>query len=142
MMTTKEMFRARMKCRKTDPVRAKMYGLIIDAVQKNIRELDREETQADIEKATKKMYDQNMVTIEEYKKGNADTSELEAEQKILEEFVPKALSPEETEAEVKKIVNSLPAEDQSLRNIMPKLKDISGIDMKIAKSIVMKMIQN
>ncbi|OJF76644.1 MAG: hypothetical protein BKP49_05640 [Treponema sp. CETP13] len=140
MMTTKEMFRARMKCRKTEPVRAKIYGLIVDAVQKNIRELDREETQADIEKATKKMYDQNSVTIEEYKKGNADTTELEAEQKILQEFIPKALSPEETEIAVKKIVESLPADDRTLRNIMPKLKDISGIDMKSAKNLVMKMI--
>jgi uncharacterized protein YqeY len=139
-MTTKEMFKTRMKCRKADPIRAKMYGLIIDAVQKNIRELDREETEADIENATKKMYDQNVVTIGEYKKGNADTSELEAEQKILEEFVPKALSAQETEAAVKKIIDSLPSEDRSLRSIMPKLKDISGIDMKIAKNLVMKMI--
>lgn len=140
MMTTKEMFLARMKCRKADPIRAKIYGLIIDAVQKNIRELDRDETQADIEKATKKMYDQNLVTIEEYKKGNADTAELEAEQKILQEFVPKALSAEEIEAAVKQVVESLPADDRSLRSIMPKLKDISGIDMKIAKTLVMKMV--
>ena len=49
MATTKELFKERMKIRKTDPVRASVLGMLIDTVQKNIRELNREETEADLD---------------------------------------------------------------------------------------------
>ena len=88
MATTKELFKERMKIRKTDPVRASVLGMLIDTVQKNIRELNREETEADLAQAAKKMYDQTSATIAEYKKGNADTTQLEAELAVLKEFVP------------------------------------------------------
>jgi uncharacterized protein YqeY len=139
-MTTKEMFKERMSIRKTDPVRASVLGILIDVVQKNIRELNREETEADIGSAAKKLYDQTLATITEYKKGGADTAQLEAELKVLEDFVPEPLSPEKTEEEVKKIIESLPESDRVLKNIMPKLKTIEGVDMKIAKAIVEKLL--
>ena len=139
-MTTKEMFKERMQIRKTDPVQASVLGILIDTVQKNIRESGREETEADIKQAAKKLYDQTLATIAEYKKGNADTSQLEAELHILENYVPKALSPEQTEAEVKKVIDSLAAEERNLKNIMPKLKEIEGIDMKSVRTIVDKIL--
>ena len=139
-MTTKEMFKERMQIRKTDPVKASVLGILIDTVQKNIRESGREETEADIKQAAKKLYDQTLATIAEYKKGNADTSQLEAELHILENYVPKALSPEQTEAEVKKVIDSLAAEERNLKNIMPKLKEIEGIDMKSVRTIVDKIL--
>ena len=139
-MTTKEMFKERMQIRKTDPVKASVLGILIDTVQKNIRESGREETEADIKQAAKKLYDQTLATIAEYKKGNADTSQLEAELHILENYVPKALSPEQTEAEVKKVIDSLAAEERNLKNIMPKLKEIEGIDMKSVRAIVDKIL--
>ena len=141
-MTTKEMFKERMQIRKTDPVKASVLGILIDTVQKNIRESGREETEADIKQAAKKLYDQTLATIAEYKKGNADTSQLEAELHILENYVPKALSPEQTEAEVKKVIDSLSAEERNLKNIMPKLKEIEGIDMKSVRAIVDKILNN
>ena len=139
-MTTKEMFKERMQIRKTDPVKASVLGILIDTVQKNIRESGREETEAEIKQAAKKLYDQTLATIAEYKKGNADTSQLEAELHILENYVPKALSPEQTEAEVKKVIDSLAAEERNLKNIMPKLKEIEGIDMKSVRAIVDKIL--
>lgn len=139
-MTTKEMFKERMSIRKTNPVKASVLGILIDTVQKNIRETGREETEADIKQAAKKLYDQTLATIAEYKKGNADTSQLEQELAILEAYVPAALSPEQTEAEVKKVIDSLPAEERNLKNIMPKLKEIEGIDMKSVRTIVDKIL--
>ncbi len=139
-MTTKEMFKERMQIRKTDPVKASVLGILIDTVQKNIRESGREETEADIKQAAKKLYDQTLATIAEYKKGNADTTQLEQELAILEAYVPAALSPEQTEAEVKKVIDSLPAEERNLKNIMPKLKEIEGIDMKSVRAIVDKIL--
>ena len=140
-MTTKEMFKERMMIRKTNPVRASVLGMLIDAVQKNIRELNREETEDDIAKAAKKMYDQTEATIAEYKKGGADTAELEAQLAVLKEFVPETLSPEAMKAEIQKILEGLAPEEKVLKNIMPKLKAIPGIDMKAAKSIVESILK-
>lgn len=134
------MFKERMQIRKTDPVKASVLGILIDTVQKNIRESGREETETDIKQAAKKLYDQTFATIAEYKKGNADTTQLEQELAILEAYVPAALSPEQTEAEVKKVIDSLPAEERNLKNIMPKLKEIEGIDMKSVRAIVDKIL--
>lgn len=134
------MFKERMMIRKTDPVRASVLGMLIDTVQKNIRELKREETEADIEQAAKKMFDQTTATIAEYKKGGADTQELEAQLAVLKDFVPESLSPEKTEEEVRKIIDSLPEDQRNMKNIMPKLKAISGLDMKIANGIVKQIL--
>ncbi|MBR4825850.1 MAG: GatB/YqeY domain-containing protein [Spirochaetaceae bacterium] len=140
-MTTKEMFKERMTIRKTNPVRASVLGMLIDAVQKNIRELNREETEADIAQAAKKMYDQTEATVAEYKKGGADTAELEAQLAVLKEFVPETLSPEATKAEIQKILDALAPEERVLKNIMPKLKAVPGVDMKAAKSIVEALLK-
>ena len=140
-MTTKEMFKERMMIRKTNPVRASVIGMLIDAVQKNIRELNREETEADIAQAAKKMYDQTEATVAEYKKGGADTAELEAQLAVLKEFVPETLSPEATKAEIQKILDALAPEERVLKNIMPKLKAVPGVDMKAAKSIVEALLK-
>lgn len=135
------MFKERMMIRKTNPVRASVLGMLIDVVQKNIRELNREETEADIAQAAKKMYDQTEATLAEYKKGGADTAELEAQLAVLKEFVPETLSPEATKAEIQKILDALAPEERVLKNIMPKLKAVPGIDMKSAKAIVESMLK-
>lgn len=139
-MTTKDLFKERMKVRKENPIRATVLGLIIDTVQKNIRELNREETPADIAQAAKKMYEQTLATRAEYEKGGADTAELDAQLAVLKEFVPETLSPEAMEKAVKELIDSLPAEERNLKTIMPKLKSIEGMDMKAAKAIVEKLL--
>lgn len=139
-MTTKELFKERMSIRKTNPVRASVLGMLIDTVQKNIRESNREETEADIRQAAKKMYEQTESCIGEYEKGNADTSELEAQLAVLQEFVPASLSAEQMETEVKKLLESLAPEEKNLKIVMPKLKAISGMDMKLAKALVEKLL--
>lgn len=140
MATTKDLFKERMTIRKQNPLRAGVLGMLIDSVQKATRELDREETEEDIAKAAKKMYEQTLTTIQEYKKGNADTTQLEAELAILKEFVPKGLSPEKMKAEIEAIMASLDESQRNLKNIMPKLKEISGMDMKFAKDYVQSLL--
>lgn len=139
--TTKELFKERMTIRKSEPVRASVLGMLIDAVQKSIFDAKRDETPADIANAAKKMYAEVQQTILEYKKGNGDTSELEEELKILEPYLPATMSAEAMEEAVKKVLDSLPAEQRVMKNIMPKLKDIEGMDMKAAKSIVEKLMK-
>ncbi len=139
-MTTKDLFKERMNIRKTNPIRAAVLGMLIDTVQKSIRELNREETEDDIARAAKKMYDQTEATIVEYKKGGADTAQLEAEREVLKEFVPESLSPEQMETAVRTIIGELPEDQRNLKTIMPRLKSIPGMDMKAAKNIVESLL--
>ena len=50
------------------------------------------------------------------------------------------LSEDEMIAVAKKVVESLPESDRVLKNIMPRLKEIDGFDMKQAKSIIEKVL--
>lgn len=134
--TIKSFTMERLKIRKEDPVRSNVLLMLADAVKSVTIDERRPETEADFKKAAMKMYQETKNTIEEYKKGGADTAELEKELKIVEEFLPKMLSAEEMKAAAKKIVDAMPAEERVLKNIMPKLKEIEGFDMKQAKAIV------
>ena len=49
------------------------------------------------------------------------------------------LSAEEMEAKAKAVIDGMPEADRVLKNIMPKLKEIEGFDMKQAKTIVEKL---
>jgi len=111
MAKTAELFKERMKIRTTNPVRASVLGMLIDGVKKLAKAQNREETDEDLGIVAKKMKDQTLVTIEEYKKGNSDTSRLEEELAVLNEFVPAGLTEEQIEEEVKKALDSLPQEN-------------------------------
>lgn len=139
--TIKAFTMERLKIRKEDPVRSNVLLMLADAV-KRVAVIDerRTETEADFKKAALKMYQETQNTIAEYKKGNADTSELEKELKVLEEFLPKMLSADEMEAEARKVIEAMPEADRVLKNIMPKLKEIEGFDMKQAKAIIEKVL--
>ena len=139
--TIKAFTMERLRIRKEDPVRSNVLLMLADAV-KRVAVIDerRTETEADFKKAALKMYQETQNTIAEYKKGNADTSELEKELKVLEEFLPKMLSVEQMEAEARKVIEAMPEADRVLKNIMPKLKEIEGFDMKQAKAIIEKVL--
>lgn len=134
--TIKAFTMERLKIRKENPVRSNVLLMLADAVKSITIDERRPETEADFKKAALKMYQETQNTIAEYKKGNAATDELEAELRIIEEFMPKMLSAEEMTAAAKKVIDSLPEADRNLKNIMPKLKEIEGFDMKSAKSII------
>lgn len=139
--TIKSFTMERLKIRKENPVRANVLLMLADAIKTVTIEERRPETEADFKKAALKMYQETQNTISEYKKGGANTSELEEELKIIEEFLPKMLSTEEMELATKKVIDELPENERVLKNIMPKLKEIEGFDMKQAKSIVEKILQ-
>lgn len=134
--TIKAFTMERLKIRKDNPIRSNVLLMLADAVKSVTIDERRPETEADFKKAAMKMYQETKNTIEEYKKGGADTAELEKELKIVEEFLPKMLSAEEMKAAAKKIVDAMPEEERVLKNIMPKLKEIEGFDMKMAKAII------
>ena len=139
--TIKAFTMERLKIRKEDPVRSNVLLMLADAVKRGaVIDERRTETEADFKKAALKMYQETQNTIAEYKKGNADTSELEKELKVLEEFLPKMLSAEQMEAEARKVIEAMPEADRVLKNIMPKLKEIEGFDMKQAKAIIEKVL--
>ena len=139
--TIKAFTMERLKIRKEDPVRSNVLLMLADAV-KRVAVVDerRTETEADFKKAALKMYQETQNTMAEYKKGGADTSELEQELKVLEEFLPKMLTAEEMENAARKVIAEMAEADRVLKNIMPKLKEIEGFDMKQAQTIVEKIL--
>ena len=139
-MTLKELNVERLKIRKEDPVRANVLTMLVNAVKNVTIDERRPETDADFAKAATKMYNETKNNIAEYKANGADTAELEAELAVIETFLPKMLSEEEMVAAAREVVNSLPENERVLKNIMPKLKEIEGFDMKAAKSIVEKVL--
>ena len=139
--TIKAFTMERLKIRKDDPVRSNVLLMLADAVKSVTIEERRPETEADFKKAALKMYQETKNTIEEYKKGGAATADLEAELKIIEEFMPKMLSVEEMTAAAKKIIDSLSEEERNLKTIMPKLKEIEGFDMKQATAIIENLLK-
>ena len=139
--TIKAFTMERLKIRKDDPVRSNILLMLADAVKSTaVINERRTETEADFKKAALKMYQETQNTIAEYKTGGADTTELEAELKVLEDFLPKMMSAEEMEAAARKVLEAMPEADRVLKNIMPKLKEIEGFDMKQAKTIVEKIL--
>ena len=139
--TIKAFTMERLKIRKDDPVRSNVLLMLADAVKSVTIEERRPETEADFKKAALKMYQETKNTIEEYKNGGAATADLEAELKIIEEFMPKMLSVEEMTAAAKKLIDSLSEEERNLKTIMPKLKEIEGFDMKQAKGIIENLLK-
>ncbi|MCR4735303.1 MAG: GatB/YqeY domain-containing protein [Treponema sp.] len=139
--TIKAFTMERLKIRKDDPVRSNVLLMLADAVKSVTIEERRPETEADFKKAAMKMYQETKNTIEEYKKGGAPTADLEAELKIIEEFMPKMLSLDEMKVAAKKVLDSLAESDRNLKNIMPKLKEIEGFDMKQAKAIIEELLK-
>ncbi len=135
----KELTKERLKIRASDPLKANVYLLLVNAVKQMTIDERRDEKPEDFWKAAKKMKAELEGTIEDYKKGNADTSELEAQIKILQPFLPEQMSPEAMEEAVKKVLAELPEDQRVLKNIMPKLKAIEGFDMKEAKNLVEKL---
>ncbi|MCR4790258.1 MAG: GatB/YqeY domain-containing protein [Treponemataceae bacterium] len=139
-MTLKEMNVERLKIRKEDPVRANVLTMLVNAVKNVTIDERRPETDADFAKAAVKMYNETKNNIEVYKKNGADTADLEAELAVVETFLPKMLSEDQMIAEAKKLIESMPEDQRVLKSIMPRLKEIEGFDMKMAKSIVDKVL--
>lgn len=139
-LTMKALTKERLEIRKTNPIRSSVLLRLVNAVKNITIDERREEKPEDFLKSAKKMQSEILSTIEDYKKGHADTSELEQELKELADFLPTMLSPEAMMEEAKKVVDSLAPEERVLKNIMPKLKAIEGFDMKAAKDIIAKLI--
>jgi len=139
-MTLKEINVERLKIRKENPVRANVLTMLANDVKNITINERRPETDADFAKAALKMFNETKNNIAEYKKNGADASELEAELAVIETFLPKMLSEEEMLAKAKEVIDSMSEDARVLKNIMPKLKEIEGFDMKAAKSIVEKIL--
>lgn len=139
-MTLKELNVERLKIRKENPVRANVLTMLVNAVKNVTIDERRLETDADFAKAATKMYNETKNNIAEYKANGADATELEAELAVIETFLPKMMSESEMLDSAKKVIESLPEQERVLKNIMPKLKEIEGFDMKMAKSIVEKIL--
>ena len=135
-----ELTKEKILVRSANPIRSTVLGLLIDSVQKTAKTQLREVKDEDFATAAKKMKNELQAAVEEYKKGNGDTSKLLAEIAVISEFVPAALGEDETKIAIEGIISGLPVDSRNLKTIMPLLKQIENIDMKLAKTLVESLI--
>ncbi len=135
-----ELLKEKIKIRLDNPTRSSMLGVIVDNAKKLAKAQMRDATDDDIGTAAKKMKNETLKAIEDYKKGNGDYSHLEKELVILEEFIPRGMTEEQIITEVERVVSSLSQDQRILKNIMPLLKQVPGIDMKTAKAYLDKSL--
>jgi len=140
MSKIQELLKEKLIIRVQNPERASTLGMLVDNTKKMAKSLMREATDEDLPGIAKKMKNEALKAIEEYKKGNGDYSHLKREIVILEEFIPAGLSEQEIKEIVQTTISSLPEDSRAVKNIMPLLKSIPGMDMKIAKTFIDQLL--
>lgn len=120
---------------------------ILSAIKnKEIELRPNEISDLDIIGVLKKHLKQNQDSIAQYKTANQPetVNKIEAENKIINNYVPKALNQKETESLVADIINELKASSvKDMGNVMKALKKKSDgrLDSQLASAIVRKQLQ-
>ena len=137
----KQLQKAKITAMKTkDTVAKKILSLLhsdaLGIAKKEMRDL----TDDDIKKCAKTLIKRNKGAIEDVKKGNGDTSDLNAEIVILYNFLPAQMSEDEIKAIIDKIIEPIPEEERIRKvqgKIMRQLKDehSDSIDMGFAANM-------
>jgi len=140
MSKIQELLKEKLIIRVQNPERASILGMLVDNTKKMAKDLMREATDEDLPGIAKKMKNESLKAIEEYKKGRGDYSHITREIAILEEFIPAGLSEQEIKEIVTITISSLPEDSRSVKNIMPLLKSIPGMDMKTAKTFIDQLL--
>lgn len=132
-MTIQELRNAIFVAKKMNaPKNASVLTMILDVAQKIAKaDGDRNVTHIDIEGAAKRLHKQGMQS----KEAGMD---VDNELKVLETFLPKRMSEDETRVAVEE---SISKGASNLGMVMNKLKqDYNGVDMKVASQIAKELL--
>jgi uncharacterized protein YqeY len=143
MKTINELAKESMVIRTSDPVRSKVLNMLIDEAKKVAKEAHREAAEADLLNAARRQVKETENAVALIRQGHGDTSEYEAELVVLRAFLPPALDEAAIAAAVDRVVDALPAEERtkkSMGKIMNALKEIEGMDMKVASALLGKKL--
>ena len=116
---------------KEDIILQKLLGLIIDKTTKLAKEDKSEDLTKYIDKAIKSEYKQQLDSLNKGVK-------CEIEIKLLEDMLPKTLSEEETTIIITDILAK--GNKSNIGLVMKELKTIPNLDMKLASSLVKKLL--
>lgn len=132
-----------MLIRTTDPIRSNVYKMLVGDAKKIAKEAQREATQEDLVVTARRQVKETETAIELIRKGGGDCSKYEAELAILRTFLPAALDEAAVKAAVEQAIQALPAEERtkkSMSKVMAAIKDIPGMDMKLASRLVAPLL--
>jgi len=139
-MTLLELQKQRIKLAKTEPLKAKIIGLVVAEAKGIAKEAGEDPGESHIQLAAKRQMKATEKTIKTLKELNQDTSEAEAEAAELAEFLPKKMSEEALKAELDKIIAALPEEERNNKSrgkIMGQLKSLGdSVDMGMASKLL------
>ena len=143
MKSISELTKEAMVIRNSDPVRSKVLKMLVGDAKKVAKEENREATEADLLATARRQVKETENAIGLIKQGGGDTAEYEAELVILRTFLPPVLDEAAITSAVDRVLESLPAEERnkkSMGRIMGLLKEIEGMDMKVASACLGKKL--
>ena len=139
MKTINELIKESMVIRNTDPVRSKVLKMLIGDAKKIAKEAQREATEADLLATARRQVKETENAIGLIQQGGGNTDEYQAELVVLRSFLPPSLDEAAIAVAVDAAIETLPVEERnkkSMGKIMAALKDIVGMDMKVASALI------
>ena len=117
--------------------------MLIGDAKKIAKEAQREVTEADLITTARRQLKETENAITLIRQGGGATADYEAELPVLRGFLPASLDEATIAAHVDRIIESLPAEERnkkSMGKIMALLKEVEGMDMKVASGFLGKKL--
>ena len=139
MKSITELTKESMMIRTSDPIRSSVLKMMLAEAKKLAKEAMREATEADVLNAARRQVKETENAIGLIKGGGGDTTQYEAELLVLRDFLPPSLDEVAIATAVDQAVASLPEAERtkkSMGKIMGMLKDIEGMDMKVASRLI------
>ena len=139
MKTIMELSKESMQIRTSEPIRSSVLKMLIAEAKKMAKEDLREVVESDLLNAARRQVKETENAVGLIRQGGGDTSQYEAELVILKAFLPPVLDETAISAAVDRVIASLPVADRTKKSmgaIMAQLKEIEGMDMKVASKII------
>jgi uncharacterized protein YqeY len=140
VMELKTVQKQKMLLRKTEPVKAKIYGMVLDGAKKIAKDASREAEDADLITAAKRLIkslEKTNITLKEH---GVSTAENDAEIELLKEFMPPQLVENQVKQILTEYIASLPEDQQNKKSMGKIMGMMRGYGDQVDMAMVSKLL--